>query len=233
MRGLIDYFLKHNGVIKIAPNYNTSATISFEVYNHEYPITQFMHCITRLDNMQCDSVIWDNFRTSINLTTFIRPYEEDSISFQFGGCLMARFQYMYLYYIAHIHMGENPALNSFCNYIKEDYYNLIIFRPLKSYRYGIEIDYRNAYNQYRIEVMGVIDRNGRCYSVLTYKSNIDFFVLGVAEHLGNHKVNNNIIRNLDINILDSYISESESYRVSFNYSNLKALKTLGIDIVIG
>ena len=126
-------------------------------------------------NIQLSAVKWKE--------GFITLYESkyDAISFEFMGCLMARFRFKDKYYVAHIHCSHNFELDRrkewslFMQTYKPYISDLKIFKP--GYFLG---------NDYSGEVWGVITRNGRCFSIcVSHDRSSGYHLKGVFEHICN------------------------------------------------
>lgn len=87
----------------------------------------------------------------------------DAISFEFAGCLMARFKMDGRYYAAHIHCDQKHqadsryAWSNFVNLHRNRISELTIFQP------------GHCSNQSK-NTWGIIDRDGTCYSVILEES---------------------------------------------------------------
>ena len=138
---------------------------------------------------QLDRVFWLSNHISICKSN------RNVMSFNFSGCLMAKYNTSNGYYVAHIHCDSqlsNDCRSDFVgllsiNQVRSN--DLLLFRPLcNSYLY-IPEDFRNIRS-----VAGIITQNNRCYSmVLEYNTtNARYDLVSVYEHI-THPHNRDII----------------------------------------
>lgn len=96
------------------------------------------------------------------ITLFKAP--GDSVSFRFGGCIMARFLLNGTYYAAHIHTAEpgSEAMDqrlAWAQFVNQyDIRNLVMFQP------GVEAFERNGPSR-GTEIWGVITSAQQCYAI--------------------------------------------------------------------
>ena len=126
-------------------------------------------------NLQLSAVKW---REGI-ITLCESKY--DAISFEFQGCLMARFRFKDKYYVAHIHCSRDFKLDRrkewslFMQTYKSYISDLKIFKP------GFFLG-----NDYSGEVWGVITKTGHCFTICVSSDRRgEYHLESVYEHICN------------------------------------------------
>ena len=109
------------------------------------------------NGLKVQAVFWDEATKKIA----IYPVLNDAISFNFSGCIMARFRICETYYVAHIHTDRCQDLD--CRKAWADFVlkneniidELIMFKP------GSEVT-----GSLNGKCHGIITRNGQCYTIM-------------------------------------------------------------------
>ena len=104
-----------------------------------------------LNNIRVTSVLWERGKITI-----YPIYDfEDALSFQFSGCIMAKFKFHNQYYVAHIHVTKDAddTRKQWTDLIRNTLglSEITMFKPSE----GV----------YACEILGVITNNGDCYSI--------------------------------------------------------------------
>lgn len=140
----------------------------------ERSITKRMSLFTN-KNLQLSAVKWLNGCISLYESKY------DAISFQFQGCLMARFRFKDKYYVAHIHCSRDFRLDR-----RKEW--SIFIQTYKSYISDLKIFKPGFFlgNDYSGDVWGVITRNGRCFTLcVSYSRGDEWHLESVFEHICN------------------------------------------------
>ncbi len=110
------------------------------------------------DGLDVQAVLWDEMTRKIS----IYPVRNDAISFNFSGCIMARFRIHEVYYVAHIHTDTDR--NWDCRKAWADFVlkNENIIDELIMFKLGSE-----ETGSLNGKCHGIITRNGQCYTIRT------------------------------------------------------------------
>lgn len=104
-----------------------------------------------INNVNVTSVLWEPGE----ITVYPLSDVEDAISFQFSGCIMAKFKCNNRYYVAHIHVADNKTdkREQWIDFLTQTkaISEIIMFKPSR----GV----------YAYEIWGIITQDGLCYSV--------------------------------------------------------------------
>lgn len=104
-----------------------------------------------INDIRITSVLWEKGK----ITIYPLYDSEDVVSFQFSGCIMAKFKYYNQYYVAHVHVtkDEEDTRKQWIDFIKNSLWvtEITMFKPNE----GV----------YAYEIWGVITSNGDCYSI--------------------------------------------------------------------
>lgn len=121
-----------------------------------------------------DMVKWKN-----GFITF-QEVTGDAISFEYQGCLMARFCLDGVYYVAHIHCDMSQGIDrrfEWKDFITKNINNiseLIMFKPGHHLINNPDL---------KSNVWGVITRDGTCYSIETFYSGRKTILKSISKHL--------------------------------------------------
>lgn len=239
MTTLVDY-LQKTGIINVfvMVEYKPSKEIKEGFVIADKCISEIQFSVNTTKKMErYNSVIWKGNYVSISKTTF-KGIAEDSISYYFGGCLMARLRSKSdgTYRIAHIHCGEGniESVSSFCDYVtsscKEEstsFDELIIFKPLPVSYFSDAFKAVDIYSNF--EVWGIIDNAGKCFSVLVYKLNSynECCVLIVVEHINSHSMALDKIKDVSDLYLIKYVNnEFRDLKFNVNFLNAKIVEKI-------
>lgn len=236
METLMNY-LKKTGAIKVIllKEFEQSTEKRDDFLIVDKCISEIDSSVKEIKKESYNSVIWQSNKVSISKTTF-KGIAEDSISYQFGGCLMARLRSKSdrTYRIAHIHCEKSVTkyVSSFCDYVSSScekestsFDELIIFKPLPASYFKEVFD--TVETDIRFEVWGIIDNAGKCFSVLVYKLNSynECRVLCIVEHINNHSMAFDEIKNVKYMDLLEYMNNKLEY-LTFkpNSMNIKSVE---------
>lgn len=157
------------GKVRIPPmvSYNITfnqsfyPTMSYTLYDKENGIYLRGDNNIVIEGSCLNAVIWMNGYISLYHT----PKNQDFISFDFDGCVMASFDIGNEHYAAHIQRGENDRTQDWINFLtkrRRDIKNLVMFRPnfqrLRKVRQRLTTP-NNAW------LWGLITPDRNCYSI--------------------------------------------------------------------